>query len=466
MRKWASAALATVLAGAAVLAVAHPIGFMRTSSGTGSIDVFVGSTPTPSATPSGNFDLTQFRQYGASASAYSPATCTTTISSGVATAISNAAGGAVICLSAAGSPYPTITTSASKSSDVIVQAVAGESVSINSLQMQSGGSHLTFQGLSIDGGQIYGTTHVHLKYDTFTSATEICGVISCTAGGTVVANADVTVEHARFDNIQNGISGEARLNLRGNSAGNDSGTPNGFQVSYSHFGGTGLNGGSGGCSDGVDIHGNATGVKIGPGNEFDHLYQGSCATINTAHVDPIEVLDPIGGEVYGNYFHDNSDGSGGLGWFSGSFGHFDIHDNVWVCGAPGVGYAWPVSLEGATSDTYYHNVLVQTNGCRVRIGRDNQCDDSGTMIFQNNVWTSTGGTSGIGWDDTGCTASAHAYTEDHNLNCSCGAGTGDTTGTPTFAGGATPTTWEGYALAAGSPGKGAASGGTDMGITP
>jgi hypothetical protein len=46
------------------------------------------------------------------------------------------------------------------------------------------------------------------------------------------------------------------------------------------------------------------------------------------------------------------------------------------------------------------------------------------------------------------------------------AGSGDSIGTPQFVGGADPTSYTGHRLAAGSPGKGAASDGRDAGIAP
>ena len=55
------------------------------------------------------------------------------------------------------------------------------------------------------------------------------------------------------------------------------------------------------------------------------------------------------------------------------------------------------------------------------------------------------------------------YTASYNLNCFL-LGQQQPTGTPVFVGGSKPTTYAGYRLAAGSPGKGAASDGTDMGI--
>ena len=82
---------------------------------------------------------------------------------------------------------------------------------------------------------------------------------------------------------------------------------------------------------------------------------------------------------------------------------------------------------------------------------------SGNLV-RDNVFTSGGGVSwspgGINWG-----------TADHNLNAGV-SGTGNISGTPVFVGGPHPTSYEGYALAAGSPGKGAASDGTDMGVTP
>jgi hypothetical protein len=47
-----------------------------------------------------------------------------------------------------------------------------------------------------------------------------------------------------------------------------------------------------------------------------------------------------------------------------------------------------------------------------------------------------------------------------------GAASGELVGVPAFKGGATPTLLEGFRLANGSPGRGQASDGLDIGITP
>jgi hypothetical protein len=56
--------------------------------------------------------------------------------------------------------------------------------------------------------------------------------------------------------------------------------------------------------------------------------------------------------------------------------------------------------------------------------------------------------------------------EDYNLLPSGGEGAHDIHGQPVFVGGASPTSYAGFALAPGSPGKGAASDGTDVGVQP
>ena len=84
------------------------------------------------------------------------------------------------------------------------------------------------------------------------------------------------------------------------------------------------------------------------------------------------------------------------------------------------------------------------------------------MIARDNLWLANGGIylGNLGGCSPGPSGS---YTASNNLNCAC-SGTSNITGTPIFAGGTNPTTYAGYRLAPGSPGKGAASDGTDIGI--
>jgi hypothetical protein len=380
-----------------------------------------------------------FACYGAGASCYTPLACTTTISSGLQTAIANAAAGAVICLSAAGSPYPTLSTSAVKSADVTIQAAPGASVSIGGLNL-TGTSHLVFQNLTSTGASVYGATHTHLRYISFTGSSLACTSSSCGTG--VVANADVSFEHDRFDNIQNGTY-EARLAFRGQD---NNITASGFTVSDSHFGGTGLNGGWGGCSDGVGLVGSVTAVTIGPGNEFDHLQQGSCGSINGAHVDPIQFYGATNTLVTGNWFHNNGDGSGGIMSPDGDDG-YTVSNNVFD--QTGM-YAYAVDVEGCSGCTVSHNVIRNAN---VFAGVSNGGSPTSNLIVRDNLFQN----GGIGSEGSA------TFTASYNLNCSC-SGLGNITGTPIYTGGTNPTTYGGFHLAAGSPGKGAASDGTDIGI--
>jgi hypothetical protein len=341
----------------------------------------------------------------------------------------------VICLSAAGSPYPTLSTSAVKTGDVTIQAAPGASVSIGDLNL-AGTSHLIFQNLTSTGGAVYGATHTHLRYITFTGASLACTSTSCGAG--VVANADVSFEHDRFDNIQNGTY-EARLAFRGQD-GNP--TSSGFTVSDSHFGGTGLNG-WGGCSDGVGLVGDATGVTVGPGNEFDHLQQGNCG----AHVDPIQFYGGTATVVTGNYFHDNGDGSGGIMSPDGDDG-YTVTNNVFA--QTGV-YPWAIAMGGCANCVVTHNVIVNAS---LRIGTANNGSHSTGVIARDNVFQN-GGIS----LETGST-----YSATYNLNAGV-SGTGNINGTPVYV--SSPASgYYHYQLGSSSPGYHTASDGKSMGITP
>jgi hypothetical protein len=105
--------------------------------------------------------------------------------------------------------------------------------------------------------------------------------------------------------------------------------------------------------------------------------------------------------------------------------------------------------------TYVHNVIRKNVG----FGQAGECG-SGVQVIRDNVFVS----GNVTILDCG---SATKISATYNLNCAfCTAsgGTGNISGTPIFVGGANPTTYAGWRLAPGSPGKGAASDGTDIGI--
>ena len=227
----------------------------------------------------------------------SGARCTSTISGGLQAALNNAVGGKVICLNS-GSYGAVSLRSKSYSSDVIVQPVAGKTVTLGKITLTAV-DHLRFSGIggvmnvagTILAGKKRNDTLDHLVYTACVSVNGVSG------------DGAILFDHDRFDNIQTeGVSGcinEGRLGVE------NSGAANGWiHVTNSHFGGSQLPG----CSDGIQLGG--PGAIVGPGNEFTGISQGSCV----AHADPIQFYGGSNSTVTGNWFHDNGDGTGCMCW--------------------------------------------------------------------------------------------------------------------------------------------------------
>ena len=365
------------------------------------------------------------------------ASCTSTISSGIATAVSNASAGAVICLTA-GSYGDLTLSNVTKSGTVTVRPIAGATVTLGSYTY-SDSSNITLTGsggtLNLDGGDGdpggSGSQNMTVSYVNFTGPFNI---YQKTSSQTILFDHDI------FDNLPAG-NFEGRLNVAGGS------TQHRVTISNSYFGG-------GGCSDGVHIDGDY--VQVGPGNEFTGLNQGSCAP----HVDPIQIDQ---GNNYtliiGNYIHDNGNGSGTVANFDGATGT-RLENNV----LEGSGYPCSACLGACVSCTATHNVFL-VNPLDMKSKPEDGA--ASTVTATDNVFivsppvvtSASGFTTGV-------------LTENHNLCLSsssvCNAGT-DVFGTPVFVGGSNPTSFTSYAqyaLAPGSPGYHAASDGQSMGITP
>ncbi len=161
-------------------------------------------------------------------------------------AIAAAPAGAVICLSSG--DYGTITIGdVNKSNDVVVQAASGASPSVELEVHRS--HHLRFVGLTIRRLRTANVRDITFSHNTFTGASLV---------ETQNTDANILFDANRFDGINIGADDyEGRLTVRGY----DNTAPVGVTISNNHFGG-------GGCSDGVQVVGNAYGVQIGPGNEF------------------------------------------------------------------------------------------------------------------------------------------------------------------------------------------------------
>jgi hypothetical protein len=214
--------------------------------------------------------------------------------------------------------------------------------------------------------------------------------------------------------------------------------PVGVTISNSSF--------KGGCSDGIMVIGGAYGTVI-RGNEFTGMSESGC---NNFHVDPIQLYGSKYTVIDGNYFHDNGDGSGGIMAPDGG-DHEQITNNVFVAGS----YPFYLQIGSHRDGLIAHNTFV---------GGQPECG-----------WHKTGGSYPPSTNQT-CrdnifTGDLRQYdpgtVEHHNL-CRVGdaqcAHPSNVFGTPVFVGGANPSSYEGYRLAAGSLGKNAASDGTDIGI--
>jgi len=361
--------------------------------------------------------------------------CTTTIGSGLQSAIQSAAAGSVICLNAGN--YGNITVTTSKSSMVTITPAAGVNASQATLGFTdvTTSSNLTFEGLTVEGGNVGSSsspaTHIHWVEDAFTSGLCIQTPTS--------ANTDTLVEGSTFIDISTGgCSNEGRLEVNGDNKG-PSGV-NGVVISHDLF----QTGSPSGCTDGVNITGGASGTVIGPGDEFAGLKQGSCS----AHVDSIQFYGATDTTVTGDYFHGNSDG---IMSPDGNGSPMTVTSSVFDTDGE---YPDQIVIGGGGGDVISHDTF--GHGARVRIGHVNVGATASNETIANDVLTGglelSEGQSSSGW------------TIEYNLVEDEVLGAHSIKGKPVYAGGGSePSTWAGWALTSSSPGHLAASDGSDMG---
>ena len=361
----------------------------------------------------------------------SGATCTSTISSGLQTALNSAVGGNVICLNS-GSYGAVSLSSKSYASEVIVQPVAGATVTTGRISLASV-NRLRFSGIggtmNVDGTNVSGAS----ANDTFERL-----VYTACVNLQQAAASNLLFDHDRFDNLggnghQAGCPDEGRIQVLGGG-----GAVNRTTISNSHFGGQG----SGTCSDGVQLEGD--GVRVGPGNEFTGMAQSVCS--DGTHSDPIQIVGASNEIITGNWFHDNGDGSGGCMCHDFNPDNVTITNNVFAS----TGYAYSIlSGEGADNWLVSDNVFFKT----VKM---NYNSPNGTgNVMRDNVWVTGAG---------GAIDSGSGVSYDHNLN-SGKPGTGNISGSQVFV--SSPLSgYYHYLLAASSPGYNAASDGKSMGIAP
>ena len=376
----------------------------------------------------------------------SPGSCTTTISSGLQSAIQNAAAGATICLNA-GSYGNLDLTNVRKSSDVTVQPVSGASATVGSVTLQNS-SHLHFTGgsgsLTVGGSTLDSTNtlpncsdHITFDYLRFIGL----GIFPRCAAMAIL------VDHANMDNVLPAAGGEGRINVQALNQG--PAADQGITISNSTFNGptSGWATATSNCSKGIQILGNAYGVQV-LNNEFAREPdQGTCDPVNGIHIGGIQLYGAPHEFVRGNYFHDNGSSAGGLAMGDGQFA--TVTNNVFVCTCL---YPWSIQAFATNGSLFQHNTFAGGGGLHFQYQNGNPANN----VIRDNVFTEP--TNGI-TDSSG----ASWGTQDHNLNSGL-SGTGNLTGTPIWKGGSNPTSYLGYQLALGSVGYGAASDGSSMGM--
>ena len=373
----------------------------------------------PDGAPSGSRNGPDSSDYpvGAPATPPPPPRCDQSAAPGaLAGAVGAAAPGQIICLT--GGDYGTF-SGARKAGVVEIRPAAGATATMR-LDLANA-ANIALNGLTIPGGRLSGgsTQNVSIRNSHFTSHLSISGL----------ANANVLLEHNTHANINSPGQAEspARIHLSYDSA-----VASGVTVQYSLL--------AGGDSDGIQ---SGVGLNI-VNNEFRDINQGG-----PNHTDAIQLLGARGTVIRGNYIHRSSTGIVAYDGLAAAI----IEDNVLdLPNRP-----WGIELYSDEGSIVRHNTLAY-GSCdfnlpcgQIDLNRKSSDDAGyGTVVVDNVATQITvqGGSS--------------AGARHHNL-LRRGAASGEFTGTPSFTGGAHPTSYGGFTLAAGSLGKGAASDGADIG---
>jgi hypothetical protein len=250
---------------------------------------------------------------------------------------------------------------------------------------------------------------------------------------TGAANANILVDRCTFIDLDWGGGKEGRLSVYQTPLGSQ---PVGFTVTNSLFENTTPRVGE---SDGIQV--GANGVVIGPGNTFRGIQQNGF----TAHVDAIQGYGQRNTVITGNFFINNEVN---IGFYDGGGGE-TITNNVIVRGPSGISHANNVFLSIGSNATVTHNTFKD-----IQIGHGAKSGDqpNSNWLVQDNIfvnadlYTYTGGGNG---SCTGCVYNNNLFDA-----ASTRWGTNQILGSPTFVGGASPTTWEGFALTNASLGVG------------
>ena len=347
-----------------------------------------------------------------------PATCDlNATTANLAAQFAAATAGQVICL--ANGNYGTF-KGGQKSGMVSLRSLNAREASIE--PDFSAASNVRLDNLTIKGGSIAGSSkNVTISNSTFTTVFVV---------DTKSANAGILFDgntHSNIDAPTNGYPARITVSC--------SGSPSGITIQHSLFG-------PGGDADGVRP--DCDDVQV-LNNEFADLVDKGAN-----HSDPIQFYGARRAVIRGNYFHNqNGEISAYIMQADGGEGNI-IEDNVF---AGGKGLVYGITLYSDKGSIIRHNTFGRgVGGFNVPSGTLNLGNKSGQPVSTGTIVR----------DNVLASASGGPFTGDHNVTQSSMSGTGNVVGTPVFVG--PLTSYAGFKLAGGSPGKGGASDALDVGI--
>lgn len=350
--------------------------------------------------------------------------CEQTLSSGanLQTAIANAAAGSEICLN--NGSYSAANFYSTKSPAVTVRAINAGQASIAYSDINAGNG-LIIDGVSIGGALLSGNAkNITIKNSTFTAG--LCINMRNVAGSTGYP-LNITIDNNIFDGLGQSCF-EGRISIS-----DDDGHQNSMGVTIKN------NKIKNGClSDGIFVGGGASGITIGPNNEFSGINQSGAI-----HCDNIQYYGSgWNNTIEGNFFN----GGSTLILIDGNDNGI-IRNNVFKS----VGGVTLDVQNACPSSTY--PILIEHNTIHGALLRINYyCNATiRNNAFLNGSYNTTGAV-----NCTNCTAS-------YNIANNATYGSNSIHDTVVFTGGSSPSTLAGYELASGSPGENAGSDSNDMG---
>lgn len=370
-------------------------------------------------------------------------TCTTTISTGanLSTTISSAATGDVICLNSGSWGSQTV-ENIQKSGRITIRSTTGVGAQMSLTVRQV--SNMIFKSLTLDGVAYMNENTPRSTNITFAdnviNGSDNNFLIDGTGTGT---NEGLLIYGNTFANgyQSSGFEGTIHITAFNSTSGNK-----GITIAHNTFDG------SGACSDGIQITGNVNGVTIGPGNVFRDWVQGSCGP----HVDAFQFVGTGNHTVIGNYFENNTVN---VGIYDGA-DNIVIKDNIFN-GDNGATQSFQIG--GVQGMTFSHNTLKDVTG---GIGSKAANSPNSSWVIENNVFVNTDWSTASSDQDEGCGSGClfrYNVIDSGSAFSIVATPTNTVSGSPTFVGGSSPTTWPGWKLSGGSNGKAAGNDGKDMG---